>query len=378
MGTSVGSVWRKLRPHVVAEPSGFLQSVLWIETSAFGPVIFHALFSVSASKIMCFLEALFLERVHLITYNRSMTTILGIDAAWTTDKPSGIALIKRVGSRWRCIAVAPSYESFVSLADGVTPDWSCKAAGSPPNIATLARVAALLAGEPIALATIDMPVATTPIHARREADQQISKAYGGRGCSTHTPSAVRPGKLGSDITRQFSELGFEIATSSTPPGTPNRLVEVYPHPALLSLLGRPTRVPYKVGNTKRYWKDKAFHERIDLLLSELNAILEGLIRHIDDIPIQMPSLSMITTFASLKPIEDALDALICCWVGCEYLAGNAQPFGDETSAIWCPASLGNRLARHGVHDLHRAHDAQVQGLSQDGIAGRIAPSSGWL
>lgn len=265
-----------------------------------------------------------------------MTTILGIDAAWTTDKPSGIALIKRTGVRWRCIAVAPSYESFVSLVDGVAPNWSGKAAGSPPNVAMLARVAAHLAGEPIALATIDMPVATTPIHGRREADQQISKAFGGRGCSTHSPSVVRPGRLGADITRQFSELGFEVATLSTPPGTPNRLVEVYPHPALLSLLGRPKRVPYKVDNTKRYWKDKSIPERLDLLLSELNSTLEGLKQHIDDIPIQMPSLSMIKSFASLKPIEDALDALICCWVGCEYFARRAEPHGDHTAAVWCP------------------------------------------
>jgi predicted RNase H-like nuclease len=200
----------------------------------------------------------------------------------------------------------------------------------------LARVAAQLAGEPIALATIDMPVATTPIHGRRAADHQISKAFGGRGCSTHTPSELRPGKLGADITRQFSELGFELATLRTLPGTPNRLVEVYPHPALLSLLGRPTRVPYKVGNTKRYWKGKSIPERIALLLSELTSILEGLKQHIDDIPVQIPSPSMIKGFPSLKPIEDALDALICCWVGCEYLCGRARAFGDETSAIWCP------------------------------------------
>ena len=34
-------------------------------------------------------------------------------------------------------------------------------------------------------------------------------------------------------------------------------------------------------------------------------------------------------------------------------------------------ALGDRVVRHSVHDLHRAHDASTLGLSQDGIAGRL-------
>ena len=43
--------------------------------------------------------------------------------------------------------------------------------------------------------------------------------------------------------------------------------------------------------------------------------------------------------AKLKRYEDAIDALICCWVGTLYAEVNARPLGDNTAAIWC--SLGN-------------------------------------
>ena len=37
---------------------------------------------------------------------------------------------------------------------------------------------------------------------------------------------------------------------------------------------------------------------------------------------------------------------------------------------------GDRLARHRVHDLHRAHDARLSVLSQDGFAGRLQSKEG--
>ena len=40
------------------------------------------------------------------------------------------------------------------------------------------------------------------------------------------------------------------------------------------------------------------------------------------------------TIAALKRYEDALDALICAWVGTEYLAGRLRAHGDATAAVW--------------------------------------------
>ena len=265
-----------------------------------------------------------------------MTTILGIDAAWTATEPSGIALVQRRASRWRCVAVAPSYAAFEGQVEGNAPDWSRPAVGSAPDAANLLQAAMKLAGEPVTLVTIDMPVATSPILGRRTADQEVSRAFGAQWCSAHSPNQVRPGALGAKLSRQFNEQRYPIATAATLPGSTHRLVEVYPHPALLMLLDRKRRVPYKVSKASRYWKKASIPERIRCLLSEFANVHHGLAQYIDDISVHMPRACEVKTLAALKPFEDALDALVCCWVGCEYLAGTAYPLGDDTAAVWCP------------------------------------------
>ncbi len=42
--------------------------------------------------------------------------------------------------------------------------------------------------------------------------------------------------------------------------------------------------------------------------------------------------------AQLKPYEDALDAVVCAWVGACYLNGTATayPGDDPVAAIWIP------------------------------------------
>ena len=265
-----------------------------------------------------------------------MTTILGIDAAWTAREPSGVALVKRRDARWHCLAVAPSYAALIGLADGHPIDWSQAAVGSVPDVPRLLQAAAALADEEITLVTLDMPVATTPILRRRVADQEVSRTFGARWCSAHSPGSARPGALGAALSLQFADLGYPIATASTPAGTARRLVEVYPHPALLTMLGRHVRVPYKVSKAAKYWKGKTAVERISLLIAEFAHIDRGLRRHFDDVPLTLPVAQQVSTLSALKRYEDSLDALICCWVGSVFIAGDAFPLGDETAAIWCP------------------------------------------
>ncbi|RVU47656.1 DUF429 domain-containing protein [Rubrivivax rivuli] len=267
-----------------------------------------------------------------------MTTVLGIDAAWTTTEPSGVALVQQRDRRWRYVVTAPSYESFIEQAEGGEAHWGRSSVGSSPDLAKLLRAAEQHTGEHPTLITLDMPVATVPIVRRRTADREVSRSFGAKWCSAHSPGPIRPGPLGANLSRKLSEAGYPISTATTPIGTPRRLVEVYPHPALLSLLGRDRRVPYKVGKALKYWKGASIDERIERLLHEFAAILAGLAAHIDGIAIPLPDASEVHSLAALKPFEDAIDALVCCWVGCEYLAGRCYPLGDETAAIWCPVT----------------------------------------
>jgi predicted RNase H-like nuclease len=38
----------------------------------------------------------------------------------------------------------------------------------------------------------------------------------------------------------------------------------------------------------------------------------------------------------MKAFEDALDAVVCAWVGACVMDGKAVAYGDDVSAIWVP------------------------------------------
>jgi predicted RNase H-like nuclease len=266
-------------------------------------------------------------------------TILAIDPAWTVRESSGVALVREVGEGWACVGLTPSYSQFVALADGTPVDWSTTpSSGEPPVSELLDSAQRLLEGAPVDLVTIDMPVATIPISGRRAPDAAISQAFGGRGCSTHSPSVERPGLISDRLRASFTDCGYPLATSVTPPGTTPALMEVYPHPALLVLLGADYRVPYKLSRARRYWPELSPSERRRATAETWRAIYEALSVKISGDALPLPPSDAIDGIGNtrLKRYEDALDALICAWIGIQYLQGNCSPYGDEFAAIWTP------------------------------------------
>lgn len=162
-----------------------------------------------------------------------MTVILGIDAAWTPHQPSGVALVASDRNAWRALAIAPSYDSFLALGEG-QQDWSRQLRGSAPDVAGLLRTARRIARAPVDLVAVDMPLAAVSIVGRRAADDAISREFGSRHCSAHSPNATRPGALGAALSTAFAAAGFSLATVDTKCGALPKLLEVYPHPALLA------------------------------------------------------------------------------------------------------------------------------------------------
>jgi predicted RNase H-like nuclease len=266
-----------------------------------------------------------------------VAAILGIDAAWTEDGSSGVALLKNDSSGWNCIAAERSYADFIGRAGLALQEDKGPLQDTIPNPdALLGAARKLLGGDKVEVVAVDIPVSIVPISGRRAADNKISSEFGANWCGTHSPSSERPGDVGTKISEGFSEVGYPLATADTPAGDKPKLIEVFPHVALLRMLGVSSRVPYKVGKSKKYWPEDTREVRKERLLTEFDKILEALKREICGISLELPTPTTAKSLASLKPFEDVIDAIVCAWVGITYLGKKAKPYGDHTAAIWVP------------------------------------------
>jgi predicted RNase H-like nuclease len=262
-----------------------------------------------------------------------VTVVLGIDAAWTASQPSGVALVRSRGRRWECVALAPSYASFLALARDHAVQWTARPLGDIPDPRALHAAAIHLAGAAPDVIAIDMPLAATPIVARRAADNAIASAYATRGLGAHSPSPERPGPIAHAMCGGFAALGYAIATAATAPRTRGVLIEAFPHATAIALSGSDYRVPYKLGRMSQYWPERSPAARRRALLARWSVLRRALARRIDGIALRVPTGS---TASALKRYEDALDALICAWTGIAYLRGELHAYGDAESAVWAP------------------------------------------
>lgn len=271
-----------------------------------------------------------------------MRAILGIDAAWTRNHPSGIALICESGpGEWKRSVVASSYADFFAKCDA-RPNSK---PGEAAFFKDLIQVAEAKSEAHVALVLVDMPLARGSITGRRVADNAVSRCFGAQGCSTHSPNALRPVLVAEELRDGLRECGFELATRGQWPKGP-ALLETYPHPALLALMSVQKRVPYKVTKTATYWKRCARAVRLQKLIEQFKAIRERLAREIDEI--HLDQFENATSFASLKPIEDQIDALVCAWVGIAVLKGDGVAIGDDDASVWVPK---NALPFNGWKDF---------------------------
>jgi predicted RNase H-like nuclease len=243
--------------------------------------------------------------------------VLGYDAAWTPHHDSGIGIVIEDAGKWRCVAASSSVRELE------------KRTGCTGLLTSVAAAA----GAPPTIVSVDMPLASAPITARRKCDTEISRAFGACGCSVHSPTPERPGPVSTNLMCDLLTAGFSLAVHGASPQH-RQVIEVYPHIAVMRLLGEQYRFRYKVGRARQYWPAATASERRARLRMNLGRILEALNERIHGIPLCLPPDS--SGPAALKRFEDALDGLVCAWIGARYLEGGCASYGDDTAAIWIP------------------------------------------
>lgn len=258
--------------------------------------------------------------------------VLGIDAAWTARNPSGVALAIEEDGNWTLVHVAASYRTFEMLS-GLE---RCAAATSlhQPSAVGLLNTTQLLCGRRPDLIAVDMPMSLEPITGRRASDSAVSRAYGGRKCSTHSPSAERPGKISDQLRLDMEQHGYALNTTTI---SESALIEVYPHPALVELAKSPERLPYKVHKIRNYWPSLPPAERRNQLMLQWRSIITLLGDQLNGVKAALPLPSISAPVSELKSYEDMIDAVVCAWAGICALSGKAKPYGDQDSAIWIPS-----------------------------------------
>jgi predicted RNase H-like nuclease len=259
-----------------------------------------------------------------------LNAVVGIDAAWTATEPSGIALVVADGQRWSLRAIASSYQGFGEPTAPITP---VRPRGSIADVGALLRSAERLAGCPVDIVAVDMPLSHDPITTRRKSDNLVSSAYGARYCSTHTPSSTRPGRISDNLKEGFETAGYPLLTTEV--RTPG-LIEVYPHPALVELTMAARRLPYKHGKVRNYWPTETAADRRMKLVEVWKSVISHLDTHVSGVAETMKIPNDSARGWEMKAFEDMLDAIICAWVGVTVLQGKALAYGDERSAIWIP------------------------------------------
>ena len=253
-----------------------------------------------------------------------MSAVLGIDASWAPRDPTGVALVRiQPGFGWECVVLAPSYEAFFNLAEGGGEDWAEPyrwngriAGGSPEPERLLKAAHELLGGDQVSVVAVDMPLSHAPIVGRRECDRTVSRLFGSMGCSTHSPTGQRLREFSVRMTEGFGEQGYQLEVANPRDCT---VIEVYPHPALLTLLEADYRLAYKVSRSRKYWPNTSLQRRTENLFEVFQTIYAGLARELKALPPGFIPAPPYPALAFLKRYDDALDALSVC------LGRNAVP-----------------------------------------------------
>ncbi|MBN1658597.1 MAG: HAD-IIIA family hydrolase [Anaerolineae bacterium] len=214
---------------------------------------------------------------------------VGLDLAWSPRNPSGFALLDQ---------------------DGQILEVSGKLGSDDEIVAALAHA---LPGDDPGLVAIDAPLAVPNEVGARPCDREVASVFGRFEAGPHPANrrvlARYGGLRGEDIRRRLERLGFHHNPYLVK-GFPGRqVIEVFPHPAMVSLFGLDRTLKYKPRQGRDMTIRRAELGRLIDYLGALQAADPPL--HLRD---DLLALDLERRKGrGLKEAEDMLDAIVCAY-----------------------------------------------------------------
>ena len=233
--------------------------------------------------------------------------LIGIDLAWGSRQPTGVAVLDESGRLVRVCAVRTDEEIETALAAYV--EGSCVVA-------------------------IDAPLIVRNPTGNRPAEAALNRDFARFDAGAHPSNTGKPEFAdGTRGQRIAARLGLDLNPRS---GRTRRAIEVYPHPATVAL--------FRLGRTLKY-KNKPGRTLVSLrgdLLALMN-LLEGLADAAVPLDVSGQEWSQLRERVAraerksqLRVVEDQVDAVVCAYVA--LLAARAPErvtvYGDEEPGGW--------------------------------------------
>lgn len=242
--------------------------------------------------------------------------IIGIDLAWQSEtNTTALAVGNLADEIFNISDVYASLTSLDSIKDTINNEQ---------NVQGL---------------SIDAPLIINNVTGQRDCERELSQEYGARYASCHASNTtLYPNAASTTLAQSLSKAGYFHL------GNPEKekwQIECYPHPALIEIFNLPERLPYKKGTVAKK-KQGQVNLANHLKSLESSAILkltfdDTCTAFLDEDHIRLQAGS------SLKQNEDALDSIVCAYIGALYASMiTHKTFGNiETGYIYVPQKKCN-------------------------------------
>ena len=231
-----------------------------------------------------------------------MPTHLGIDLAWASRARTGLAVVDATGRLIASTSVRTDEEIAAFLAPHLTSDT---------------------------VVAIDAPLVVPNATGSRPCEQELGAVFRAYDAGAHPANTSHPWFDPPRGAALAQRLGWDLDPRTVPFTGRPVAIEVYPHPAMVSLFGLGRILPYK---NKRGRTLESLRSAFGELLDHLDRVL-GPTLGLDDserwaeIRAAVPAASRKS---ELRVVEDEIDAILCAHLA--WLWGRRDPcmevFGD--------------------------------------------------